>query len=90
MSLRYKPYRRFQLHRDTISAIAFSPDATLIAGGGLDGRLGIWSSTTGKLLHVVRGSSGFVSLAWSSATKIRCGLKSGVVVTVEIQSVRNA
>ena len=89
MSLRYKPYKRFHLHNDTVAAIAFSPDATLIASGGLDGRLGIWSSKTGKLIHLVNGSSGVISLTWSSQKQIRCGLRSGVVVTVEIRSVCN-
>ena len=55
-----------KLHRGTITALAVSPDAKLIATGGSDGVVRIWDPASGKLLHALFGHPTYVrGLSWS-------------------------
>ena len=40
--------------------IAFSPDGSLIATGGFDGKAILWDATTGMPLHTITGHDGLV------------------------------
>jgi WD40 repeat protein len=45
---------------DGVSGVAFSPDNTLVASGGLDKTVRIWDVETGESLHNLRGHSASV------------------------------
>ncbi|EGO23491.1 hypothetical protein SERLADRAFT_469475 [Serpula lacrymans var. lacrymans S7.9] len=86
MSLRYKPRWRLQEHSNVITCLAFSPHGTYIAAGGVDGKLSIWFYDLGRLLYVVSGHAGVLSLSWigPSEQSLLCGLQDGTVLSVEI------
>ena len=49
-------------HTDTVTALAFSADGSMIASGGMDGIVRIWNPTTGALLHALEGPA--ESIEW--------------------------
>ncbi|KAI0708453.1 WD40-repeat-containing domain protein, partial [Earliella scabrosa] len=44
--------------------VAFSPQGTYVATGGLDGAVNFWRAHDGKLLHRFEGTAPVLSLAW--------------------------
>jgi WD40 repeat protein len=40
-------------HEERVPSLAYSPDSTLVASGGRDGRVGLWDGRTGALLSTV-------------------------------------
>ncbi|KAG8348886.1 WD domain [Trypanosoma vivax] len=54
-----------EVHTDTVSVLAFSPDGSRLASGGLDGVVAIWSTATWQLQHGLHDLSGeLLSLLW--------------------------
>lgn len=52
-------------HEDTVAAVGFSADGTLLATGGLDCKLNIWDAQTGDLKGTLEGPTmGIDWLAW--------------------------
>ncbi|KAH7905143.1 WD40-repeat-containing domain protein [Hygrophoropsis aurantiaca] len=87
MSLRYTSRGSLRgEHNRTITCLAFSPNGLYIASGALDGKLSIWCTTTGKLVHVVAGAVCILALSWNSLSgnDILCGLADGLVVSLNI------
>ena len=39
-----------------IKCVAFSPDEKILAGGGRSGKMYVWDTKTGKILHILQGS----------------------------------
>nr|CCC90716.1 unnamed protein product [Trypanosoma congolense IL3000] len=61
-------------HTDTISILAFSPDGSLLASGGLDGVIAIWSTATWELQHSLRELSGeLLTLLWHPSGLVLVG-----------------
>ncbi|KAL4911070.1 hypothetical protein BDW74DRAFT_142376 [Aspergillus multicolor] len=65
----YVDYRqKFLLrgHLRGVSAVRFSPDASMIASGGADGAVKVWGASTGKLIHTFEGHlAGISTISWS-------------------------
>jgi WD40 repeat protein len=56
---------RLARHQDTVRAVAFSPDARLMATAAADGALRLWNARTGQLLQTLRGHvQGVTTLAF--------------------------
>ncbi|KAK9833997.1 hypothetical protein WJX81_001899 [Elliptochloris bilobata] len=52
-------------HSDTVASLAFNAAGTLLASGGLDGRVNIWESSCGRCLQRLEGPGDAVEwLAW--------------------------
>src|SRR5215469_10417407 len=47
-------------HRGAVSAVAYAPDGTTLASGGVDGTVRIWDARTGQLQRVLTGHTGAV------------------------------
>ncbi len=57
-------------HSDTIYALAFSPDGTLLASGSADRSVKVWDAATGKRLYTLNDPTDWVyCLAWSPDKK---------------------
>jgi len=60
------PIRTFRGHKDTVLAVAFSPDGSQVATVSYDGTARLWSAQTGEEVQVLRGHGGRVtSVAFS-------------------------
>ncbi|KAI6150235.1 WD40-repeat-containing domain protein [Pisolithus thermaeus] len=88
MPLQYKLYHHLEEeHQDTITSLAFSSHGTFLAVGSLDGKLSLWSTLSGRKLHVVvTGSNAVLSIIWMmpSENHLLCGLANGVVISIHI------
>ncbi|KAF9889276.1 hypothetical protein FE257_007589 [Aspergillus nanangensis] len=53
-------------HLRGVSAVRFSPDASMIASGGADGAVKIWDTLSGKLIQTFEGHlAGISTISWS-------------------------
>ncbi|KAI6000464.1 WD40-repeat-containing domain protein [Pisolithus albus] len=88
MPLQYKLYHCLEEeHEDTITSLAFSAHSTFLAVGSLDGKLSLWSTLSGRKIHViVTGSNAVLSIIWlmPSENHLLCGLANGVVISIHI------
>jgi WD40 repeat protein len=65
-----KPELILKDHSDTIYALSWSPDGTLLASGSADRSIKVWEATTGKRLYTLGDPTDWVySLAWSPDKK---------------------
>lgn len=87
-SLWYKPRLRLQKqHVDTITALEFSLDGSVLASCGMDGKIVCWSTKTGQAMYIVRGGTGMTSLAWITSDSLVVGEEDGGLVVVKITEV---
>ena len=57
-----------QGHKNWVLCVAWSPDAQMVASGGMDNCIWLWDPQTGKALGCCRGHSKWItSLAWEPA-----------------------
>ncbi|KAI6006113.1 hypothetical protein EDD15DRAFT_2428651 [Pisolithus albus] len=79
MPLQYKLYHRLEEeHEDTITSLAFSTHGTFLAVGSLDGKLSLWSTLSGRKLHiVVTGNNAVLSIIWMTPSENHLFLSSG-------------
>ncbi len=60
------PLRVYGGQSDQVISVAWSPDGSRLAAGGLDGTVQIWNGRSGRLLLTYRGHHSFIlGLAWS-------------------------
>ena len=56
----------YQGHSNTVNAVAWSPDGSRIASGGLDKTVQVWQANTEEQILTYRSHSGWVQVvAWS-------------------------
>ncbi|TFK83033.1 WD40 repeat-like protein [Polyporus arcularius HHB13444] len=89
MPLQYQPLARLlhpEGHSDGVSTVCFSPNGLLLASGGMDGRVCVWSMCSNKLLYVFSGRSPVLSLAWLAASndKLVCGMEDGTIASLTL------
>ncbi|KIO05125.1 hypothetical protein M404DRAFT_141860 [Pisolithus tinctorius Marx 270] len=88
MPLLYSQYQRLEgEHKDKITSLAFSTNGSYLAVASLDGKLSVWSTTTGKKLYAVESGPSniaMLSIVWTtpSENQLLCGLANGVVISV--------
>ena len=59
------PAFKLEGHTDTVSALGFSADGSMLASGGLDGTVRVWQVATGALVVALEGpTQGINWLAW--------------------------
>ncbi|KAH8427824.1 WD40 repeat domain-containing protein [Aspergillus melleus] len=52
-------------HLRGVSAVQFSPDASMIASGGADGAVKVWDTQSGRLIHTFEGHlAGVSTISW--------------------------
>lgn len=74
-------------HKDTIYAVVFEPDGELIASGDADGRIVVWSPTSGQARHRIMAPNGasIVSLSWPIAPRgLLAGTSDGCLLIIDI------
>ncbi|KAI0753041.1 WD40-repeat-containing domain protein [Daedaleopsis nitida] len=73
-------------HCNGVTTVVFSPNGQLLASGGMDGRVCIWSVPQRKILHVFSGKSAVLSLAWleSANNQLICGMEDGTIASLAI------
>ena len=57
-------------HNEWITAVAFSPDATLLATADRAGALYVWEADTGRLVHVLKHGSAIRAIAFSPNSRL--------------------
>ena len=92
MPLKYR--KSFQLeggHSQGVACLAFSPDMTILASGGIEGNICIWDVKSTKLLASCKekNSAGVLSCTWKPGRddSLLCGLQDGFVVELTITAV---
>lgn len=75
--------RRLVGHTDSVSGVAFSPDASQALSGACDGTVRLWDRRTGREVRCLRGHQGFVSSVAFDPTGRR-GLSGGWDGTVRL------
>ncbi|KAH9909426.1 WD40-repeat-containing domain protein [Epithele typhae] len=91
MPLLYQPLLRMahpEGHSDAVIAVTFSQNGDLVASGGLDGRVCVWSVADGTLRYVFSGKSAILSLLWldTSNDQMVCGMENGTIAFLSITS----
>jgi WD40 repeat protein/DNA-binding SARP family transcriptional activator len=81
------PARLVQGEWDVL-AVAWSPDGSWVAAGGLDGVIRVWLADTGDVAHVLSGHSGTIyDLDWSrDSTRLATASDDGTARVWEVRS----
>jgi angio-associated migratory cell protein len=67
-------------HTDTVTAVSFNFDGTLLLTGGYDGKVNIWTVATGELLFALEGPEDVEFACWhSKGNAVLAGSKDGTI-----------
>ncbi|KAJ2987709.1 hypothetical protein NUW54_g9347 [Trametes sanguinea] len=85
--MRYIQARTFsETHTQGVTSVLFAPDGALLATSDLSGKMCIWDSSSGKLLHVYTAGTSILALCWFGLDEIMCGMADGAVMRVTFGS----
>lgn len=86
MTRRYEHEATISGQKETISALAFSPDGTILASGSEDGSITLFSTFDWHPFQTFADASPLTSLVWHPHIygRLFCGFKSGDVHTTQI------
>ena len=86
-TIAYEPAATLSGHRETVTALGFSPDGKVLASGGEDGMLLLFSTIDWRLIHKFIDASPLLTLLWHPVLEGRlfCGFKSGDVHTLRLK-----
>ncbi|KAI9061944.1 WD40 repeat-like protein [Trametes sanguinea] len=85
--MRYIQARTFaETHTQGITSVLFAPDGALLATSDLSGKMCIWDSSSGKLLHVYTAGTSILALSWGGLDEIVCGMVDGAIMRVTFGS----
>ncbi|KAF9521801.1 WD40-repeat-containing domain protein [Crepidotus variabilis] len=65
-------------------ALGFNPSGTMLASGGIDGHLFVWSLALGTVARKFKSECGFCSLTWIDDSRILAGKIDGSVVLITL------
>jgi WD40 repeat protein len=71
--------KTLQGHTDSVRAIAFNPDGTIIASGSADETIKLWDVETGKCLKTLRADRPYEGMNITGVT----GLTAGAIATLK-------
>ncbi|KAJ8454224.1 hypothetical protein ONZ51_g13155 [Trametes cubensis] len=76
----------FEEHTDSINALTFSPDGLLLASGGDDGLLYVFTTKDARVVHKLRGNTPVTALQWNSQERdqLYAGFGDGRVVVMQV------
>lgn len=74
-------------HQKAIHCVAFNEEGSLLASGGSDNHLLIWSCRTGMLLHNIETHAAVIALVWISSSVLVGGLQDSLFISVRITEV---
>lgn len=82
----YEPIATLSGHKDTVTALEFSPDGRLLASAGEDGVLLIFSTLDWRSVYKFVDASPLSTLLWHPALEgcLFCGLRGGDVHTLRL------
>ena len=69
-------------HSKGITSVAFNPDVSLLATGGLDGMVCVWNTVTWLLVDIYYPERAVTALTWLTGSTLICGLQDGVLSSV--------
>lgn len=80
------PHELSERHRGPVLGVAFSPKGETIATCGDYGRIHLWNTETGSLLHTLSGHSGTVtSVQFASANRLVSAGKDGRLIVWDVE-----
>lgn len=74
----------WQIHRDPVYSVAFSPNGEYLASGSMDKCMHIWSLKEGKIVKTYTGQGGIFEVCWNKeGDKVAACFANNIVCVVD-------